>query len=267
MKKPVFKLLAVAALAMSAFGANAAVGDVTTNVINGTGITNGNFTIGNANGVEIGLRARVRFDGTNLPTNDNAQNGAGNTYSVPVGQPSPGFSFQPNSSSSAKWNFDWSINTGTASVGSYTYLLSMDFDPTFGINYQAFNPINGTTTCADHAFGNSATAQSGGAYVPSKNCSLANAATDYANLINGNSLVQNSWNYEFFDSLTYPFNANVDGNYTILLQAFSANGAEAARSQIEVIVGGGTVPEPGSLALVGLALGGLAIARKRKTAK
>lgn len=169
MKKPAFKMLAVAALTMCTVGANAAVGDVTTNFINDSTVTNGSFTIGNTNGVEVGLRARVRFDSNNLPTNDSAQNGTGNTYSVPVGNPAPGYSWQVNSPSTAKWNFDWSVNTDPTAtstgkkVGDYTYLLSLDFDPGVGTNFLTFNPINGATTLADHSFGNNATPMGGGA--------------------------------------------------------------------------------------------------------
>ena len=127
MKKPAFKLLAVAAaLSLAAFGANAADANVTNNVIFGSGVSNGNFTVNNIldGGVEIGLRARVRFDAANMPTNDNASTGNG-TYNVPNGSPTPGFSWQQNSTSTAKWNFDWSVNTdptgtGGAKIDGYT---------------------------------------------------------------------------------------------------------------------------------------------------
>jgi hypothetical protein len=63
----------------------------------GTGTSNGHFTVDTeANGVELGLRASIRFVGPITPT--------GNLYIAPAG------SNQPNR---ALWNFEFSVDPGS----------------------------------------------------------------------------------------------------------------------------------------------------------
>ena len=286
MIQPVLKSLAFAMLAVSALAAHAADANVTNAVIAGTGIGNNDFTIGTGLGIgesriELGLRARERYGGPGpifSPTN-NTYNNDTNTYNHAAGGFTP-IPATPNGTSPgprASWNFDWSINsnqTGSTTgpnVGAYTYLLSLDTDPGVAINYFTFNPVNGTTTCSDNSFGNNGTAQgagvevSGTTNVPNGKCNAANSVADtaqYGQLLAANNLVQNSYNYAFFPS-SFAFNPNTTGTYTIMLQAFNSDGGDAlATSLINVNVA--AVPEPGSMALVGLALAGLAVVRRRK---
>ena len=84
----------------------------------GSGTSNGHFAVDSeANGVELGLRASIRFVGPITPT--------GNLYIAPAG----------NSSGMALWNFEFSVNPGSW-VGTHSLLTitgpsgTLAFDPT-----------------------------------------------------------------------------------------------------------------------------------------
>jgi hypothetical protein len=86
---------------------------------NGKGTVNGNFTVDQeTNGVELGLRAAIRFVGPIVPS--------GNIYSAPTGTSGGGL---------ALWNFEFSVDPGTL-VGttalltiSDSFLHSTSFNP------------------------------------------------------------------------------------------------------------------------------------------
>jgi len=121
--------------------------NVTSNAIFGSGNANGGFTVDRSNGVELGLRSKVRFNAANAPENTFNSNGDG-TYSFAAGQPAGGgFGFLPGSPSTATWNFEWSINSNfDNSTGLFlnglSYELGIDFDAGVGTNFQSFDPIN-----------------------------------------------------------------------------------------------------------------------------
>jgi len=231
-------------------GASAAVSggasNVTPDVIFGSGNANGSFTIGTDQGVEIGLRGKLRFNENNQPENTFNFDGV-DTYTFRAGTPPTGFGFDPNSPTTPVWNFEWSVNTDVDSttgnkLDDFTYQLRLDADPGAGTNFASFDPIN--VNLADHAIGDNTTPNGGG--------QVATDATEYADLIANNNVAQNSWNYEFFnDSAPLDaFNPNDPGLYTIELQAFSGSNAVASSS---INIRTTAVPVPPGLALLATA--------------
>jgi len=230
--------------------------NVTSEVIFGSGNANGSWTVDRDNGVELGLRAKVRFNAANLPENTFNSDGAGN-YTFGAGLPPTGFGFAPGSPSTAKWNFEWSINSnfdGSSmfNLSDLTYEIRIDFDPSSpGTNFLSFDPIN--VPIADNAIGTNLTGNGAGA--------VAANPTDYSGLIAGNNLAQNSWNMEFFDDGGgFSFAGNNTGEYSFELLAF--NGATQVASTAITV---NAVPEPSAVLFGSLVCGvlGANYARKR----
>lgn len=195
----------------------------------------------NAGGMQLGLRAKVRFNDMNQPENVFNSNGDG-TYNHEAGVPMPGFGFQPNDPATARWNFEFSINTGAGNVlDDFTYRIDIDFDPGVGTNFLSFDLINDLPTSPpspidyyDHAIGTAATGNGGG--------TVATDQANYLALIAGNQVAQNSWNMQFFDNApTFPFDGAVDGQYTFVLTAFSGGMTTVTSTSIDVIVGDGAM--------------------------
>lgn len=261
------KTISTIALALVAGGAQSQLlydQDVTPDLINGSGNVNGSFTVDRQNGVELGLRGKLRFNASNQPENTFNSNGDG-TYSFDPGAPSPGFGWQPNDDHTAKWSFEWSINTDYndstgLDLADLTYRIDIDGDSGLDTNFLSFDPIHGYNdgTSAvqwDHAIGDNMTGNGGGMSIPNS----ADDAALYDTRINDYNVAQNSWNYQFFDApgnALDGFDADNDGVYTITLTAFDG-ATQVAQTSINVLV-----PAPASAALLGL--GGIAAVRRRR---
>ncbi|MBL7644783.1 MAG: hypothetical protein JNK74_01210 [Candidatus Hydrogenedentes bacterium] len=259
-------VLAAAALATLGWAGNASADiaynqDLTSNVIMGSGIGNGGFTTDRANGIELGLRARIPFIGSvNI-------SGPG-TYSYDT--------TDIDSGGVGSWNFDWSVNSnydgsGPGNLNTLTYLLEFDYDPTAGVTYYDFADLipvlNGDPISIaypnDHSIGTNGTSESGG--------SEATDATNYFTLLATNNVLQNSWRGEWL--LATPsatFDPYAPGTYNIRLSAFSGT-TQKASTEITVVINGGggpaVVPVPAAAPLGLLGMGLVAFVRRRKNAK
>ena len=258
-------LVAALAITSPAFAVISFDQDVTNNAIFGSGNSNGGWTVDRASGVEIGLRAKVRYP---APANVFNSNGDG-TYTHLSGAPL-------SNPDRANWNFEWSVNSNYDGSSSYSnidslaYLLQIDFDPGAGAtDFLEFNPINPNevipgTFAADHSFGDNSTAQGAGAE--------ATGVASYNALLTGSNLVQNSWNHAFFDAPFDPstfdadaaagsklFNPNTNGEYTIRLTAF--DGATVVASSSIVVA---AIPEPTSFLFGSMIAGGVGFVAMRR---
>lgn len=247
------KIAAAAIVSLSTGSAHALLFDqnVTNNAIFGSGNANGGYTVDSQNGIELGLRAKVRYDVVdNQPKNIFNSNGDG-TYSHAIGAPG-------SNPDRARWNFEWSINTdasGTTGLvlSDLVYNFEVDIDPSAAVNFVSLGDII-NVALADHSIGTNATAQGAGAEAG------GNAAT-YANLIGNNNLAQNSGNMAFLSALFLPgsFDPNAQGRYDFRLTASRGNSPIASTS-MQVLVG---IPEPASLGLVLAGVTGF-VARRRR---
>lgn len=219
-------------------------GNVTNSVIYGDGNANGDWTLARSNGIELGLRAKLRYVGNIDPGNDS-------TYNAPTGL----------SGSYAKWNFDFSINSNFdgstgLNVGALNYSLFLDKDPSQGVNFISYNPVTGH---GDNSFGTNATAQSQGVE--------ANNSGEFAAYLSSYNLVQNSQNLSWAG---IGFNPFINGTYEFVLNAYDLRGSVLASTLMTVIVGNGgapvATPEPATLLLGGLGLAGMVLLRRRMKA-
>lgn len=237
-------LMVTGVLALSAAGALG--GDVNPGVIFGSGNANGSFTIGTGSGVEIGLRAKTRYNSSGAPENTFNWDG-GNTYTFDPANGNP-------PADRAMWNFEWSINTDVNGdsgndLSDFFYelaLFKVDADGSDLSDAFVFDPIN--TLYADHSIGDNTTT--------SATDSVAGDPISYLSLISSNNVAQNSWNYGFFNGVGTGALEGIDpslaGKYIIRLTAFNMDGAVASS---EILVNVVPIP-PAAFAGLGL-LGGL----------
>jgi hypothetical protein len=251
----------ITALSIALFAGSAIAADQDITAIFGSGNADTNWTATQGNGIEIGLRAKLRFNDSNSPE-DTFNSDNNGTYTFAAGLPPTGFGFAANSTSTATWNFEWSVNTdknGTSNevLSDYTYQISIDFDPGAGTNFLQFDPIN--QTWADHAIGDNSTAN--GAGTKAAGSATSPDTGSYEGLIDNNNIAQNSWNMEFFDNAGggFPFDGRTLGEYTIMFEVFDSEGDLVGTNSILINV----VPMPAASAMAGLGLIAVGTRRRR----
>jgi hypothetical protein len=207
-------------------------------VIFGNGNSNGFFTTGRKRGVEVGLRAKIRFPASANP-DGTISNGDG-TYNLPAGARSGSFAHRLT----ALWSFDWTVNTDYLSssgmkLSDFVYELGMDSDPSSKTSYTSFDPISTSllVPCWDHAMGDNSTEETLPPPTGDRNVS---PCLSYASDLELSNVAQQSWRYDFFvglgTSLEF-FDPSVPGEYTIFLKVKDpVKGKTVAESKILVLV-------------------------------
>lgn len=216
--------------------------NVTPEVIFGAGNLNGSFTTDRRNGVEIGLRGKLRFDNLGNPQNifNSNSNGTYNFQAI-VGP--------TQSSPTPEWSFEWSVNTnfdgssGNPALNDLTYEMGLDGDPGPGTDFLIFDPITPNPPLVpffDHSIGINTTGNGAGIE--------AGDEAGYLTLLDENNVAQNSQRYDFFPfGPLASFDPTVDGTYAIYLLARNGDGEVIARVDIQILVGNGQPVEGSAL--------------------
>jgi len=229
-------------------------GDVIPDVFFGTGNANGSFTGTTQDNVEVALRGKIRFEGTYNYDGDH-------TY---IFDPL----LYPGSSTRSAYNFEWSINTnadgtGSNTIGSFDYILSIDTDPSVLTSFISGDPY---ALGGDHSFGDNSTMGDGGVE--------ATTPAEYISYLGTYNVSQQSWNMGFGDlngGSPYLSDPQQQGLYTILLSVLEQGTSNVvASTSIDIQYGDvppSAVPLPAGLPMLLSAFGGLALLRRfRRTA-
>ncbi len=207
--------------------------------IYGSGNPDTGWTADNSNGLTLALRAKGRNDTVYAGTTPNDSAGT--------------YTFGTQTGARGPFNYEFSINSGTATLTSYDFYLAVDQDHSAGFTPVTVNPL---TYWLDNSYGTGTT---------------ANGAGTETGLFPGATVAQNSQNITFGGYPGGALGLVPDATYTYELYAVQsgagANGTRLASVSMNVVVGGGgAVPDIGSSALLlGIGLSGLMVLRKRLT--
>lgn len=224
-----------AALPLSATAA-ASYGNIASpGVYYGSGNVNGNWTIDTSNNVEVALRIKDRASNATI-------DGSSGIYQANAGFCNPICAGGPK----ANWNYDFSVNTqaggGTLDLSNVFVLIELDQDASAATSFTTLDVL---TNWGDNTYWNGTTGT----------VQAAASAGDFGVQQSANPLFGNS-GYGYLPG---------SGLYDLRLSVYAKDtngglGALLAQTTAEV-----SVPEPGSLVLVGLA-GLLAVGTLRKPA-
>jgi hypothetical protein len=208
-------LLATALVALIGQSVLAASYNQNITAIFGGGNPDNGWTTDSGAGVTLGLRAKNRSTGAIVNVNE--------VYSYPVGT-------IPPANNRAKWNWEFSINSGAANLAvDYDYYVAVDVDPSQCVNYVV---VDALANWSDNSYGNDGTLNGQGvegtAGVPDGLASVYNIAQQSQNLVfaGGNPNIDATYNYELF----------------AVAKGAGPNGARVASVGITVVVGLGGAP-------------------------
>ncbi len=200
-------LIASSVMALDPYNANITA-------IFGSGNPDTGWATDSGSDITLALRAKNRETASTANT-------AG-VYSEPVGLQAP-------NNNRARWNWEFSINSGAVTLDTYDYYVGIDSDPSVGINHLV---VNALTFWNDSSFGNDATLNGQG---------VEGTAAVYAGTYN---IVQQSQNIVFYGQ-----DPNANATYDYVLYAVEKNagpdGEKLASVNITVVVGSGgaTIPD------------------------
>ncbi len=254
MKNNILKLASLLVVIFATNNVHATIingtGDITPDVIFGSGNANGSWSGENINGIEVGLRGKLRYNLAGNPENTFNYDGD-KTYTF-----DPNLSDAPTNRSI--FNFEFAVNVDSSgstgfSLDDFTYLFEFDIDPTAGTNFVSFDIIAFIT---NNSIGTNATANGAGIEDPG----------NYASLLSNNNVAQNSQNRGF--GYTGGLDPQLNGMFTYNLSVLDLNGGILASSSIDIIVGDVPVdvsaPSVLSLMLTGLMVCGFTGWRRQK---
>lgn len=204
-------MLMVANVAMAALSFNQSIV-----AIFGGGNPNDGWTVSNDAGLQLALRAKNRETASTA--------NASGVYSEPTGLQAP-------NNNRARWNWEWSISSGTVPLNTFDYYVKIDLDPSTGTNFLI---VNALTFWSDNSYGTSATLNGQG---------LEGPASTYAGT---STVAQQSQNIMFYPGQDATLNATYSYELYAVASGDGENGAKLSRVAITVVVGaGGPLPPDG----------------------